>query len=92
MKEENIFLSLVIPGPEHPGKNMNVFMRPLVDEIKEAWAGVLTYDSFSKQNFNMRVSYHTSIHDFPGLGMFSRWSTHGGLACFDCMVDVDNTG
>jgi len=92
MKEENIFLSLVIPRPEHPGKNMNVFMRPLVDEIKEAWAGVLTYDSFSKQNFNMRVSYHTSIHDFPGLGMFSRWSTHGGLACFDCMVDVDNTG
>ena len=71
MKEENIFLSLVIPGPVHPGKNMNVFMRPLVDEIKEAWAGVLTYDSFSKQNFNMRVSCHTSIHDFSGLGMFS---------------------
>jgi hypothetical protein len=34
MKEENIFLSLVIPGPEHPGKNMNVLMRPLIDEIK----------------------------------------------------------
>jgi len=91
MKEENIFLSLVIPGPEHPGKNMNVFMRPLIDEIKAAWPGVLTYDSFSKRNFNMSVSYHTSIHDYPGLGMFSGWSTHGGLACIDCMADVDNT-
>ena len=84
MREENIFLSLVIPGPEHPGKNIIVFMRPLVDEMKEAWAGVVTYDSFSKQNFNMRVSYHTSIHDYPAFGMFSGWSTHGGLACFDC--------
>jgi hypothetical protein len=39
----------------------------------------------------MRVSYHTSIHDYPGLGMFSGWSTHGGLACIDCMADVDST-
>lgn len=23
--------------------------------------------------------------------MFSGWSTHGGLACFDCMADVDST-
>ena len=91
MKEENIFLSLVIPGPEHPGKNMNVFMRPLIDEMMKGWAGVQTYDSFLKRNFTMRVSYHNSIHDYPGLGMFSGWSTHGGLACIDCMADVDST-
>jgi hypothetical protein len=91
MKEENIFLSLVIPRLEHPGKNMNVFMRPLIDEMKKGWTGVPTYDSFSKRNFTMRVSYHNSIHDYPGLGMFSRWSTHGGLACIDCMEDVDST-
>ncbi|KAL6639429.1 hypothetical protein ACP70R_023159 [Stipagrostis hirtigluma subsp. patula] len=91
MKEENIFLSLAVPGPKHPGKNLNVFMRPLVNEFKEAWAGVVTYDSFLKQNFNMRVKYHTSIHDFPALGMFTGWSTHGGLACVECMADVDST-
>jgi len=39
----------------------------------------------------MKVSYHNSIHDYPGLGMFSGWSTHGGLACIDCMADVDST-
>lgn len=38
----------------------------------------------------MWVSYDTSIHDYPALGIFSGWSTHGGLACFDCMADVDN--
>lgn len=91
MNEENIFLSLVIPGPKHPGKNWNVFMQPLFDEFKEAWGGVNTYDSFTKRNFNMRVGYHISIHDFPALGMFSGWSTHGGLACPECMSDIDTT-
>ena len=91
MKDENIFLSLVIPGPKHPGKNMNVFMQPLVDEFKQAWQGVLTYDSSLKQNFNMRVAYHNSIHDAPALGMFSGWSTHGGLGCPECMANVDTT-
>jgi hypothetical protein len=91
MKEENIFLSLVAPGPQNPGKNLNVFMWPLVDELNEAWAGMVTYDSFSKKNFKMRVSYHTSIHDYDVLGMFSGWSTHGQLACVECMADVDST-
>jgi hypothetical protein len=87
MKEEHIFLSLVVPGHKNPVKNLNVFMRPL----NEAWAGVVTYDSFSKKNFKMRVSYHTSIHDYPALDMFSGWSTHGRLACVECMADVDST-
>jgi hypothetical protein len=91
MKEENIFLSLVVPGHKNPGKNLNVFMRPLVDELNEAWPGVVTYDSFSKNNFKMRVSYHTSIHDYPALSMFSGWYTHGRLACIECMADVDST-
>lgn len=91
MKYENIFLSLVIPGPKHPGKNMNVFMRPLVDEFKQAWQGVLTYGSPLKQNFNIRVAYHNSIHDTPALGMFSGWSTHGGLGCPEYTANVDTT-
>lgn len=91
MKDENIFLSLVIPGPNHPGKNLNVFMRPLVDEFKQAWQGVVTYDSSVKQNFNMRAAYHTSIHDGPALAMFSGWSTHGGLSCQECMADIHTT-
>lgn len=88
-EDENIFLSLVIPGPKHPGKNLNVFMQPISDEFVCAWIGVQTYDSYLKQNFNMRVSIHCSIHDLPAYGMFAGWSTHGGLACPECMGDVD---
>jgi hypothetical protein len=65
MKEENIILSLVIPGPKNPSTNLNVFMQWLVDEFKKAWAGVLTYDSLTKKIFNMKATYHSSIHDYP---------------------------
>ena len=28
MQRKNIFLTLIIPGPNYPGKNMNVYMQP----------------------------------------------------------------
>ncbi|XP_073361549.1 uncharacterized protein [Aegilops tauschii subsp. strangulata] len=91
MSEENIFLTMVIPGPQHPGKNINVFMRPLVDELLQLWAGVDTYDSVTKEPFRMKVAYLFSVHDYPAYGMFAGWCTHGGLACAVCMDDVDTT-
>lgn len=33
MKSEYIFLTLVVPGPEHPGKKLNILLQPLVDEL-----------------------------------------------------------
>ena len=56
MQRKNIFLTLIIPGPNYPGKNMNVYMQLLKDKLQEAWDnGFKTYDAFSKQNFIMRV-------------------------------------
>ena len=49
MQKKNIFLTLVIPGPNYLGKNMNVYMQPLKDELQEARDnGFKTYDAFSK--------------------------------------------
>ena len=89
MRPENIFLSLVIPGPEHPGKNFGVLMQPLVDELQELMKGVETWDASLKQKFTMKATYLWSIHDFPALGMFAGWSTHGILACHRCLGDTN---
>jgi hypothetical protein len=71
MQRQNILLSLIVPGSEQPGKNMGVYMEPLVDELMFAWeVGILTYDRATKQNFTMRVAYHTAMHDFPAYGIF----------------------
>jgi hypothetical protein len=54
MQRQNILLSLIVPGPEYPGKNMSVYMELLVDELMLAWeVGILTYDCATKQNFTM---------------------------------------
>ena len=38
-------LSLLIPGPHAPGRDINVYLRPLVEELKYLWhEGVETFD------------------------------------------------
>jgi len=45
MKDAYVFLSLIIPGPKSPCKEIDVFLRPLIDELKMLWTeGVMTYD------------------------------------------------
>ncbi|WVZ80513.1 hypothetical protein U9M48_027983 [Paspalum notatum var. saurae] len=50
LKDEFIFLALVILGPEHLGKNLNVSLHPLIEELKQLWTGVKAYDSYAKKN------------------------------------------
>jgi hypothetical protein len=65
MKKENIFLTLVIPGPQHPGKNLDVYMEPLYDGLKLLWSErVLLYDRSVHSTFRVRACYFYSINDF----------------------------
>lgn len=84
-----MFLNMVIPGPKGPGKNLDVFLRPLIDELRQLWeCGVPTYDAFRKQNFQMRAALLWTISDFPAYGMLCGWSTHGKFACPYCMENT----
>ncbi|CAN6568406.1 unnamed protein product [Malus baccata var. baccata] len=89
MKQPNLLLlSLLIPGPRSPGKEIDVYMRPLIDELNELWdVGTPTYDAYSNQNFTMKAAVLWTISDFPAYGMLSGWSTHGYKACPHCMHD-----
>ena len=81
-----MFLSMIIPGPKNPGKKLDVFLRPLIDELKKLWLnGVNTYDIYRKENFQLRAALMWTISDFPAYGMLSGWSTHGKLSCLYCM-------
>ena len=45
--QENIILLGIIPGPHayEPKKHINTFLRPVVEELKQLWNGVMLYDS-----------------------------------------------
>ncbi|GKA35914.1 hypothetical protein Tco_0722405 [Tanacetum coccineum] len=38
MKESYLMLTLLIPCPESPGKDIDVYFRPLIDDLKNLWA------------------------------------------------------
>ena len=40
-------MALLIPGPKSPGKDFELFMEPLVEELQQLCKGVLTRDLYS---------------------------------------------
>ena len=77
-----MFSSMVIPGPNNPGHNINVCLRPLIDELKQLWSSrALTYDVSMKKNFQMKAAVMWIINVVFAYGMISGWSTHEKLAC-----------
>ncbi|XP_052728261.1 uncharacterized protein LOC128195210 [Vigna angularis] len=80
-----MFLTCLIPGPLNPKVGIDVYLEPLIDELKKLWTGVITYDISRKQHFILRAMLMWTINDFPAYGMLSGWSTHGKLACPHCM-------
>ena len=86
-QRHNVILTLIIPG--HPGKNMGVFMEPVIDELIKAWnEGVWTYDRATKQSFKMYVWYQYSMHDFLVYGLFNAWCVQGKFPCPICQEAV----
>ncbi|XP_057247447.1 uncharacterized protein LOC130589853 [Beta vulgaris subsp. vulgaris] len=89
MKKPFMFLSLIIPGPKSPKGNLDVFLQPLIEELKLLWEiGLPTYDISNKQSFQMKVALLWTVSDFPAYGILSGWTTAGKLACSYCMENT----
>ena len=45
MKDTAMFLTVLVPGPSNPKEKIDVFLQPLVAELKMLWeTGVVAYD------------------------------------------------
>lgn len=83
--DAHFMLSMLIPGPKSPGKDIDVYLKPLVEELVELWdIGVQTYDAYSGDWFGMKAVLMWTISDFPAYGDLSGWVTKGKLACPIC--------
>ncbi|XP_010549589.1 PREDICTED: uncharacterized protein LOC104820722 isoform X2 [Tarenaya hassleriana] len=66
LKREFMFLTLLIPEPDHLKKSFDVFLQPLIKELTDLWSiGVPTYDVSVKQNFTLKTMLLWTISDFP---------------------------
>ncbi|XP_070681794.1 uncharacterized protein [Malus domestica] len=85
-------MALLIPGKESPRNDIDIYLEPLIDELKVLWtSGVPTYDMFRQETFTLRAVVLWIISDFPAYGNLPGWSTHGKLACPHCNYKTEST-
>ena len=93
MKESFFMMSLLIPGPQAPGKEMDIYLSPLIDELKDLWHDrVHTFDMSNGDYFRMIACLLWTIHDFPAYGSLFSWSTKGYKTCPTCNEDISSQG
>ena len=83
----NCFMSLLILDPTSPGKDFDVFLEPLIEELKELRKGVNTFHVLHRDNkkgFTLRAVVLWCIHDFLALSTLSGQTTKGYYACIYC--------
>nr|GEX93159.1 hypothetical protein [Tanacetum cinerariifolium] len=94
IKESSFMLTLLIPGPKSPGKDIDVYLRPLIDDLKDLWANprVKTIDVAIGQKFNMRGMVLWTINDFllevvclDGVGKVTRHALHVMKTLYLCV-------
>ncbi|XP_050207755.1 uncharacterized protein LOC126657155 [Mercurialis annua] len=90
MKDEFMFLTVLVPGPSSPKMHLDIFLQPLIAELNHLWEfGTRTYDIHKRQNFQLKAALMWTINDFPAYSMLSGWSTSGQKACPHCMEKTD---
>ena len=83
---------VLIPSPKQPGNDIDVYLRPLVEELLFLWRdeSVRMWDEYKQENFNLRALLFVTINDWPALSNLSGHSNKGHKACTHCLDDTDN--
>ncbi|CAA7058755.1 unnamed protein product [Microthlaspi erraticum] len=65
MKQSSTILSMIIPGKQMPGNDIDVYLQPLIKELKELWDdGVQAFDASTKEMFCLRAALMWTLSDF----------------------------
>ncbi|KAI5328471.1 hypothetical protein L3X38_027868 [Prunus dulcis] len=66
MKRKFMMLTLLISGPKQPGNDIDVYLEPLIDDLKSLWVGIRgVYDAHNGEYFTLRAALMWTINDFP---------------------------
>ena len=65
MKPSCFILSIIISGKEGPGNDIDIYMSPLIHELKLLWKGINAFDSYTGEKFKLQAALMWTINDFP---------------------------
>ena len=85
MKRKYMMLSMIIYGPKQPRNDIDIYLNPLVEDMKLLWVdGVEVFDVFASETFMMHAMLFCTINDFPTYGILSGYNVKGYKACLIC--------
>ncbi|XP_004309364.1 PREDICTED: uncharacterized protein LOC101306581 [Fragaria vesca subsp. vesca] len=90
MSQKNLMLSLLVPGPKQPGNDIDMYLEPLIDDLKELWSnGVEMYDAYKRAMFNLKAILLRIINDFPAYGNLAGLTTKGSFHVLPLRHNLD---
>ena len=65
MKQKFIMILVLIQGPKQPGNDIDVYLRPLAEELLQLWNGngVRVCDEHKQEEFDLHVLLFGTIND-----------------------------
>jgi len=88
-KRENTIIVGIIPGPKEPKLTMNLFLQPLVDELKEFWKGVvIDCNKHPLKSLLIRAAIICCASDIPATRKLCGFVGHAArLGCSKCLKE-----
>ena len=84
-----MILSLLISGPQQPGNDIDMYLAPLIEDLKTLWElGVEAYDAYQIEVFTLRDVLLWTTNDFPAYGNLSGCVVKGYFVCPICGDDT----
>ncbi|XP_074351722.1 uncharacterized protein LOC141690864 [Apium graveolens] len=90
MKRKYMMLTVLVSGPHEPGNNIDVFLQPLIDDLKKLWeeGEPNVFDAHIKSFFTLKAILIWTINDFPAYGNLSGCVNKGYMSCPVCGDDI----
>ncbi|XP_028782123.1 uncharacterized protein LOC114738254 [Neltuma alba] len=89
MKRKYMMLFMMISGPKQPGNNIDVYLAPLIKDLKKLWEeGVDVFNAHKQESFKLHAIIFMMINDFPTYRNLSGYSVKGYKACPICEADT----
>ena len=85
-------MPVLIQGPKQLGNDIDVYLRPLVEELLHPWNGkdVRAWDEHGQEEFVLKALMFVTINDWPALSNLSGQTNKGYCACTHCLDETDS--
>ncbi|XP_074372531.1 uncharacterized protein LOC141713140 [Apium graveolens] len=84
-------MSVLISGPVQPGNDIDVYLVPLIEDLKLLWKeGIEVQDAYIKDHFKLKAMLFGTISDFRAYNNLSGYSVKGYYACPLCGEETDH--